>query len=190
MAFSLVILIVYHSEVPSVLKITGIVLAFLGVLLVSLPEKKATEKSRYIWMLIVLFFGSGALDFMLNYVQENKLEILSPSLFTSFTMLVAGVIGTAILVFRIVKGKSKLAGKNIIAGLILGIPNFFSIYFLLLSYTTTGWTDSTVLALTNVSVVLLSAMFGIILFRERMTKIKIIGLIAALLAITTLYIAQ
>ena len=190
MAFSLVLLILYHAEVPSLLKVIGIILAFIGVFFVSVPEDKTAEKSKYLWMLIVLFFGSGALDFVLNYVQENKLDVLSPSLFTAFSLGGAGIIGVLILLLKLLQGSTKLALKNAVAGIVLGIPNFFSIYFLLLSYTTTGWSDSTVLALTNVSVVLLSAIFGLLIFKEKTTWRKIIGLIAAILAITTLYIAQ
>ncbi|MBL1280160.1 MAG: EamA family transporter [Fluviicola sp.] len=190
MAISLVLLIVYHSESPSLLKIGGIVLAFIGVLLVSVPEKKAGEKSKYLWMLLILFFGCGGLDFLLNYVQDHELTILQPSLFSAISLGLSGVIGLVILTAKMAKGTTKIEGKNIIAGLILGVPNFFSIYLLLLSYKSTGWEGSTVLALTNVSVVLLSSFFGFLFFREATTSKKIIGLITAVLAIATLYIAE
>jgi uncharacterized membrane protein len=61
---------------------------------------------------------------------------------------------------------------------------------LILSYSTTGWQDSTVLAITNVSVVLLSSMIGFIAFKENASKQKIIGLISAILAIGILYFSN
>tara|TARA_R110002072_G_scaffold929_1_gene7453 strand:- start:15612 stop:16487 length:876 start_codon:yes stop_codon:yes gene_type:complete len=190
MAISLILLMIYHSETPTVLKLLGIILAFLGVILVSAPEKTTGQKSKFVWMLLILFFGCGALDFLLNYVQDHELNVLQPSLFSAISLGLSGVIGSTILIYKVAKRKSKIEGKNILAGLILGVPNFFSIYLLLLSYKTTGWEGSTVLALTNVSVVLLSSLFGFLFFRETTTRKKIIGLLIAILAIGTLYIAE
>ncbi len=190
MAISLTLFVFYYKESPSLLKITGILLAFISVILVSLPNKKNRSISNHKWMLIVLFFGGGALDFVLNYVQESQLNVLEPSLFSAISFGLAGCIGVLILSFKLMKGSSKLAIKNIIGGITLGIPNFFSIYFLLLAYTTTGWTDTTVLALTNVSVVIGTVIIGLIIFKESKTSKKMIGLAIALLAIITLYIAE
>ena len=141
-------------------------------------------------MLIVLFFAGGVLDFLLNYVQNTQLELIKSSLFSAIGLGLAGSLGLAILIVRYIRGSAKFELKNIVAGLILGIPNFFSIYLLLRSYETTGWDDSTVLAITNVSVVLLSSIIGFIAFKESTTRQKIIGLVSAILAICVLYIAN
>jgi multidrug transporter EmrE-like cation transporter len=61
---------------------------------------------------------------------------------------------------------------------------------LLLSYSTTGWNDSTVLAICNVSVVLLAAIIGFLGFKENFNKLKIIGLTASIAAIVLLYLAS
>jgi multidrug transporter EmrE-like cation transporter len=47
-----------------------------------------------------------------------------------------------------------------------------------------------VLAITNVSVVLLAALLGFIAFKENVTTRKIFGLIAAIAAIVILYFAN
>ena len=108
------------------------------------------------------------------------------SIFTSISLGTAGIIGCFILIKQGAKRSMKIKLKNILAGIILGIPNYFSIYLLLLSYRSTHWEDSTVLAITNVSVIICSAMIGFIVFKERKTNKKIIGLLAAILAIITL----
>ncbi len=141
-------------------------------------------------MLLLLFFGSGALDFTLNYVQNYELGSMSTALFSAIGLGMAGIIGFLILIVKFIDGSSKFQIKNVIAGIFLGIPNFFSIYLLILSYSTTGWQDSTVLAITNVSVVLLSSMIGFIAFKENASKQKIIGLISAILAIGILYFSN
>lgn len=189
MAFSMLLMIIGYGENISVLKIIGILLAITGVLLVSI-EKQSETKSSNSWMLIVLFLGSGGLDFVLNYAQKNILGALTPSLFSAFGLGLAGVFGSSILLYRLISKKDTLALKNIIAGIILGIPNYFSIYLLLLSYKTTGLKDSSVLAITNVGVVLTSSIFGFLVFRESHNTKKVIGLIAALSAIVSLYFAN
>lgn len=190
MAISIILLVLYHSESPSLTKVVGIIFAFISVILVSLPNDKSRSVSNHRWVLVVLFFGGGTLDFLLNFVQENQLAVLDPSLFSAISLGLAGCVGAIILCFRLLKRKTTLAFKNVVAGVVLGVPNFFSIYFLLLAYRTTGWTDTAVLALTNVSVVLGTVIVGFVLFKEARTSKKMIGLAIALLAIITLYIAE
>lgn len=190
MAVSMLLMIYVYSESINVLKIGGIILAFFGVFLVSSPDKKYKEQKQITWMLLVLFFGSGMLDFVLNYTMKFSLGALSPSLFSAIGFGIAAIIGIIILVIRVVSKKTKIQGKNLVAGLILGIPNYFSIFLLMLSYSTTGWQDSTVLAVTNVSVVVASAILGFLVFSENASSKKITGLLAALSAIIILYFAS
>ena len=182
MAFSILLMILLYSEEVTVLKLSGIVLAFLGIYLVSSPSKSG-QRSSALWMLAVLFIGSGFLDFSINYIQKSVLTDLTPSVFSAISLGMAGVLGSLFLLVKLIRKQSTFAIKNVIGGLILGIPNYFSIYLLMLSYKSTGWADSTVLAVTNVSVVLFSAIIGFIFFKEQSTVKKLLGLAAALIAI-------
>jgi len=182
MAFSILLMILLYSEEVTVLKLSGIVLAFLGIYLVSSPSKSG-QRSSALWMLAVLFIGSGFLDFSINYIQKSVLTDLTPSVFSAISLGMAGVLGSLFLAVKLIRKQSTFAIKNVIGGLILGIPNYFSIYLLMLSYKSTGWADSTVLAVTNVSVVLFSAIIGFIIFKEQSTVKKLLGLAAALIAI-------
>ena len=186
-AISIILMIVGYSEKFTALKASGILLALVSVFLVSYTKGKKAPAS---WMLLVLFFGSGTLDFVLNYVQNFELKTISTALFSAFALGLAGVLGALILSVRIIQGSTKIELKNIAAGIVLGIQNYFSIYLLIHSYRTTGWQDSTVLAVTNVSVVLLSSLIGFLAFEENATSRKIIGLISAILAIVILSLAN
>jgi drug/metabolite transporter (DMT)-like permease len=190
MAVSVVGMIIWYNEPLSFLKIGGILLACTGVYLVSKKSENNENSSSATWMLPVLFLGSGALDFLLNYVQNYHLDVLTPSLFSAIGFGIAGLMGSVFLLVSILQKKSQLKWRNVFAGIILGIPNFFSIYLLIVSYTTTGWDDSSVLAIINVSVVLVSAMLGFVAFRERAGLSKILGLIAAIAAILLLFFSN
>jgi drug/metabolite transporter (DMT)-like permease len=63
---------IYNEQLPF-LKIIAILLAFSGVILVSFSKKSIDSKQQTWWMLLILFFGSGILDLLLNYVQKHRL---------------------------------------------------------------------------------------------------------------------
>jgi drug/metabolite transporter (DMT)-like permease len=190
MALSMLGMILIYKEAISFLKISGVVLALLGVFLLA-GANKGTNKNSASFMLVILFFGSGLLDLHLNYAQKVALSNLSPPLFTAFGFGLAGCIGLVVYIIQGIRSSYKPVGaKNIIAGVTLGIPNFYSIYFILKSYRTLNWQDSSVLAVANVSIVILSVFVGLMVFKEQVNKIKIAGILSALLAITLLYLSS
>jgi len=191
MAASVLGMIFIYNESVTPLKICGIILAFAGVVLVSWQgkEEKST-RNQSLWMLFVLFFGSGVLDLVLNYVQNNALQHLTPSLFSAFGFGMAGIIGLIIFLFQLQQKKTQFAFKNIFGGIALGIPNYFSIYLLIKSYKETGWADSTVLSIINVSIVCVSTLIGFLIFKEKINLTKGLGIIASLLAILLLYLGS
>jgi drug/metabolite transporter (DMT)-like permease len=192
MAMTLFLMIIWYSEPFTFLRILGIVLAIFGVTFMSWSKNKAKKEQKVIlWMLLILFLGSGALDFTLNYTQKFHLKDLPTSLFSAFGFGIAGLLGLFILLIQLIQKKTIFSFKNVIAGIILGIPNYFSIFLLMQSYTEMHpWSDSTVLAITNVSIVLLSAFYGFVLFKEHFSKLKAIGLFTSIAAIIILYFAS
>ena len=191
MSISMLAMIYYNHESLSILKISGSIAAILGVILVSLPSKSASNGKQAIWMLFVLFFGSGLLDFLLEIIHEKcKLSGWHLGLFSAMGFLMAGIMGIGIIGIQLFRKKMKIELKNMFAGIVLGVPNYFSIYLLLAAYQTTGWSDSTVLAIINVSVVLTASIIGLSLFSEKLNLKKSIGLCFSILAIIILYISN
>lgn len=190
MATGILGMIFLYRESVGILKIFGILFAFVGVIAVSWTKSDKEKSQGSWWMLILLFLGSGLLDVVLNYAQKNALGTLTSSLFSAIGLGLAGIIGLSILFVQLIRGNTKFEFKNVVAGVILGTPNYFSIYLLISSYKSTGWSDSTVLSVINVSVVLMSTMIGLILFQERINRLKLVGLVLSLSAIGFLYFAE
>jgi drug/metabolite transporter (DMT)-like permease len=188
MAISILAFIYFYNETISWMKIVGVCFAFIGVYLVS--HQKESTKNKAAWMLLVLFIGSGMLDFLLNRVQDITFEYYLSSMFTAFGFLFAGTIGLIFLSIQIIRKKTKIEFKNVLAGIILGIPNYFSIYMLISSYEILEWQDSTILAVMNVSVVIISNIIGFSVFKEKLNVFKIIGLSSAIAAIILLVFAN
>jgi drug/metabolite transporter (DMT)-like permease len=182
MALSIGAMILIYQETVNLFKIFGILLAIIGVLLVSL-EKKDTTKNTSSWMLGILFLGSAFLDLTLNISQGFLLGSLTPSLFSAFGFGLAGAFGSFVLVFQYIKKIRQFSWKHVLAGILLGIPNFFSIYLLLVAYDSANLSDSIVVTIINISVVCLSTIFGFFLFREKLTTQKWLGILVVVAAI-------
>ena len=91
--------------------------------------------------------------------------------------------GTIALIFGIFLGKQKLAFKNVLGGLILGIPNYGSIYFLLKTLNNENWDSSIVFPVNNIGIVCLSVLFALLIFKEKLSKANYLGLTLAILSI-------
>lgn len=180
---------IYNEQLPF-LKIIAILLAFSGVILVSFSKKSGDSKQQTWWMLLILFFGSGILDLLLNYVQKTQVDVISTALFSAFGFGIAGLIGLGILIAQIIRRKIRIEFRNIIGGVILGVPNFFSIFLLMRAYNSVTWSDSSVLAVINVSVVCISTLFGTLIFSEKISWAKGLGLCCSLLAIYLFYLVN
>ena len=203
MAISMGLMIFIYQEEITWMKVAGIILSILGVIIMSY-ERRATsdddrnpslvtrQSSLYSrnLLLIAIFLGCGLLDVVLNYVQSFHLQYLSTSLFSAFGLGMAGIFGGIILLINILRKKETFEKKSIIAGVLLGIPNYFSIYYLIQSYSSTSWSDSTVLAVLNVATVITSTLAGLVLFREKLNLPKSLGLFLSLLAIACFYFAN
>lgn len=189
MALSMLFMIILYHESLSVYKIGGIALAIAGVFLMAYQKKENSSSKSYTWMLFFLFIGCGILDVTLNYVQKAELSNLTTSLFSAIGFGIAGLIGFLVMIIQVIFRKKVLNVKSIAAGIVLGIPNYYSIFWLMESYTSTGWNDSTVLAIMNVSIVMVSVIIGFFVFREKINTQKLIGLIISILAIGLLYLA-
>jgi drug/metabolite transporter (DMT)-like permease len=191
MAISMLMMIFSYNEKVGVVKILGIFIATLAVLSMSISKKEAknSKDKNGSLLLVLLFIGCGVLDFTLNYVQNFHLEYLSIPLFSAIGLGSAGVIGTIILLFLLGKKKESINRNTLIGGILLGVPNYFSIFFIIQSYSTTSWSDSTVLAVMNVLTVLTSTLVGVFAFSEKLDRLKWIGLVSAFFAIYLFYIS-
>jgi len=65
----------------------------------------------------------------------------------------------------------------------LGLVNFGSLYFIINALNTSKLNSSLVFALINISIVCLSAIIGILYFKEKLNKLNITGIILAILSL-------
>lgn len=176
--------ILYFNESAGILKVVGIILALIAVYLSSIKAKSgiAIKKKNLIYPVLV-FLGSGLIDTLIKYFETSYVNKDDVAIFSSTIFSVAGIIGVLILIYQGFTGNLKITGKNILGGIVLGIPNFFSIYFLVLALRNNGVESSTIFTINNVAIVLVSTLLGIILFKEKLILKNWIGILLAIISI-------
>ncbi len=166
----------------------GIVGVFLALIAVYFGTKKTSETAvkNMLWLLLlpaVLFFGNGSIDVLLKYAQVNWIAASEIALFSSI------LFGSAFIWGLLFAAKTRLANhikptvKDVLAGIALGIPNYGSIYFLLQALDKSGLPSASVYPINNVAVVSVSAILGMTVYREHLSKINLIGLACGIISI-------
>jgi drug/metabolite transporter (DMT)-like permease len=181
----------YYKEPLGTSKAAGIVLALIAVYLVAVKKDSSIilQKKNLVFPVLV-FLGSGLIDTSLNFLQNDFItdKSLIP-LFSSTIFMTAGVIGIMVLVAQKIKGVLVLEFKNIIAGIVLGIPNYFSIYFLVKALRSDLFDSSGIFTINNVGIVIISTLLGIVFFKEQLSIKNWIGITLAVISIALVSLA-
>lgn len=171
-----------YQEQLGPFKILGIILALLAVYLASV--KKATRWQRSILLLPgLVFLGSGFIDVAIKYVQNFLVESSEFPLFSSSVFAAAAVTGLLFVGLRKPRYFLRFGARNAIAGVALGVPNFFSIYFLLRALNTPKLASATVFTLNNTGIVMCTTVLGILLFQEKLSRTNWMGILLAIVSI-------
>ncbi len=158
-----------YNEKLNIFKTTGILLALTAVYLASIKEQKTKFNLKMLLLPFLVFIGSGTIDASIKYLEENYVTESEVPLFSSFLFLSAGLFGVVFITTRITKYPLKINLKNIIAGVFLGIPNFFSIYYIIRALRNPAFTSSSIFTINNVSIVLFTTLIGILFFKEKLS---------------------
>ncbi len=176
--------LVYYKESFGIYKIIGVLLALMAVYLASIKTRDGLSISAkgFVFPLLV-FIGSGIIDtsikFLENsFVAENDVPIFSATIFGS-----AAFIGLTVLGFKAVQGNFSFQFKNILGGIALGIPNYFSIFFLVKALRSDLLDSSGIFTVNNVAIVMISTLFGILLFKEKLSNKNWLGILLAIISI-------
>jgi len=177
-----------YNESVTILKVIGILIALIAVYLASVKNETNT-KSGGILFPVLLFFGSGVIDTTLKYVEVNFVLQKDVSLFSGSLFGIAAVFAATILLIQQIKKKASFGIKNIIAGFVLGVPNYFSIIFLIKALQNEDFESSVLFTVNNVGIVILSTLVGLLIFKETFSLKNKIGVVLAVFGIILVTIA-
>ena len=181
-----------YGDKITVIKIAGILLALTAVVLSSMRKENKTDSTspstgKLLWLLpVLLFAGSGVVDSSISISQHYFIDEKNQDVFMAFLFGSAGIIGAIVTTYQYFMKGVRVEIKSIGAGILLGITNYYSLDFLIRALATDGAESSIVFALCNVFVVLISSLFAIILFKEKLSKANFGGLALAIISILLL----
>jgi len=181
----------YESESITIIKISGLFLAMLSFFLIFKSEKSEIINKKAIFLPLLIFLFTGLNDTILKYIREVYFNIAVSDI-NSEIFIMGSIFSISFIVSIIIFGipilieRRKIEIKNFIAGAILGIINFLSAFTM---FKAMGHFESSVFfPIFNVGIVGLSAIVGVIFFKEKLSKTNYIGLAIALGAILLLTI--
>jgi len=175
------------EEAYSLLKIAGIVIAIIAIIF-SIPWQKQTESSNSYWIYpLIVFIGMGIIDILFKQIARTENIPFTSSLLVVFTF--AFIISVLYLLYQMLINGLKPTIINFICGWILGIANFGNIVFYLKAHQTLSKQPSLVFSAMNIGVILLGSAVGVLLFREKLSRLNYAGIILALISILTLAMA-
>lgn len=185
--FPIILGIVFYKESFVLMNYIGLGLGILSLFFLTYTPSsvKNNEHSKWVYLMpIAVWIGSGICDSTVQ--MANKLYI-SHSNDGTFAFVAFSGAALAGLLFVFGIKREKLEFKSILGGIGLGIPNYFSIYFLFkcldslqLNY---HLSSATIFTLNNISIVILSVFIGMFMFKEKLNKFNLIGIILALTGI-------
>ena len=169
-----------YSEQLGIIRLSGIFLILLAFYLTFKKDKAPKFEARYAFLPVVVFFGNGFVDTVMkysdyHYIKGDLVNFLTMVFLTSF------IIGSCITTGRLILKRSRMSLKNLVGGILLGLTNFGSTYFLMKAMG--QFESSVVFPVANASIVGISAIAGFYIFKEQLSRINWAGIFLAIIAI-------
>jgi drug/metabolite transporter (DMT)-like permease len=172
----------------TLLKSVAVIIALCGVMLtVYKPEKETPERS-IVYIPLLLFVGMGVVDSMVKLAQHQYVHDSETAIFSAILFLNAFLAGIISLIFYRKYNRHFLKGAVWGWGIVLGVVNFGSIFFLIKAlnyhpFSARSMDSSVIFGANNISVVALSVLVGFALFKEKLKNINWIGIGLSALAL-------
>lgn len=168
----------------------GLLLALVGLALGAIQRKntKSTAAATpFNWLALTLplltFVASGTNNTLINFLSMRYYGPEESALFTVIACIGAVLVGTTLLLIKVIFQGEKVTLRSLIGGLILGVPNFLSFYFLLKALAAFGNSAAFVFPIYNILTMMASAATAWLFFKETLNPLNRVGLIIAILAI-------
>ena len=184
MIVPVIIGIYLFKEAIGVFKLIGIFLAISAIYMTSTKSGKLSFNKKFMPIILLIFLGQGIADGTLSWTQKFTLSTENTSLFFASTFFSAGTFGCLFLVYDLMVKKIQFQAKNILWGIALGVPNYLTLHFFIRSLQSPILESSQVFPVVNMGIIILSAISGIILFKEKLTPLNWSGIAIAIIAIS------
>ena len=169
------------NETFTVYKIIGLILGFSAIFF-TLSKKTEIKNSNINWIYpLLVLFGFGIIDTLFKRVAT-----ISEIPFTTILFFIFGgalLLSILIIIYNFIIQKETIKLENSYWGIGIGFLNFGNILFYLNAHKALQNNPSTVFAGMNMGVIILGSIAGILIFKEKLSKLNYIGIFLAILSI-------
>jgi drug/metabolite transporter (DMT)-like permease len=182
----------YANESLNALKWTGLGLALLSFYLIFKSKESTGLNLKLLVLPAIIFFISGANDTLMKWIKVTHVpgtgnDINQEILFVGVLFTISLITAIIFMVVHQIRKPTPVHWASIGGGALLGILNVLSATSMFLAM---GQFESAFFfPVFNVSIVGLSAISGIILFREKLSTVNIIGIVLAAITIGIIALA-
>jgi len=171
----MLISIVLWKEFPTSIQWLGIILAIISIVIVNFPFNKNWKKALKL-SLILLFFYGGIAEFSNKLFQRYAALNLKP-LFLFSVFSVAFIISLVVTI----KDKRKIKREDLFIGVLVGIPNLFSSFFLISALDLLK--AAVVFPIFSAGSIVVISLGGFLIYNERLNRREFSAIIMTIIAL-------
>ncbi|MBA3929360.1 MAG: hypothetical protein C0521_07225 [Xanthomonas sp.] len=184
LVLSLLAAFLWFGEQADARRLAGLGLGLLAVVLLVLRPRTDTAQTEDRWtgwgLPLVVLVGYASVDVLLKHIAAAGTPFAA-SLQVAF--VAAFVVMMAVQVVRRARGGPELTLSALGAGLLLGLLNFGNILFYVKAHRALPDNPAVVFSTMNIGVVVLGTLAGTLLFRERLSRMNLLAIPLAIVAI-------
>lgn len=176
------------DEDPGISKLIGV---GLGIVAIACSIGWRAGRNQYgvnkkVWFYpLIVFIGLGCVDILFKQIAVMTNVAYSSSLLIVFTL--ATLFAFGYLTYLLVRRGRRLSVHAIFWGIVLGLFNFGNILFYMKAHQALPHNPSIVFTGMNIGVIVLGAVVGVALFKEKLSRLNIFGLFLAILSVIVIF---
>jgi len=170
--------LILWEEYPTNFQWIGIILSLIAIIIANVNFKKDSIKDVRLNLLLLILYG-GLAQFATKLFQ--KYALIEYKNLLLFFIFISALITS---LFIIIKNKNNFGINEFLSGTLVGIPNLFTSYFMVLAFTQIN--TSTALLLNSSGSIVLVLIYGFFIFKEKLKnreKLAVAFTILAMIAI-------
>ena len=130
----------------------------------------------------------GVIDVLLKQIAKFTDVPFTTSLLIVFTL--AFLVAFSGLIYMVLTKKMRFSWPHILIGWVLGAANFGNILFNIKAHQTLANHPSTVFSTMDIGVIVAGSLVGLFIFREKLSRLNVGGIILAIIAVVIIYFPQ
>lgn len=174
------------DEIPGTIRIIGIILTLSSIFIINKPDKNKSFIKSFNFLLILLLFIIGSGDFS-NKIFEKYADLEYKNLYLFILFSTALILSMVFTLKDLVNNKFGIQKKELIVGIFVGIPNLFTAYFLIESFSSFENTG-VVYSIFSAGTILLITLGAVFVFKEKISRREYIAISIIILALILLNI--